>query len=233
MIELVVPELPQQELTLDSIDPVRGDAHPAGGGPPPLAGRIFLGGPHGRPLTREFVAADPDLAAYVERELEYHSYYLVYLNVSFAAEPAAPRLATATLDLKLSTTGNTSEPVALSMTPRQITDSVQVQRSVRFGPKLALMDVEATLGEVSKSTTRDEREVFLQALRQLRSDPTWEFRRTKTMDISGAFDLAMVVRTERDAAIGVTCTVTASTKGNLLRWYRQELAGPLQVGTVL
>jgi hypothetical protein len=119
------------------------------------------------------------------------------------------------------------------MTPRQITDTRQVQRSVRLGPQLALMNVEATLGEASKTTMREEREVFLQALRQLRSDPTWEFRRTKTMDISGAFNLAMVVRAERDAAIGVTCTMTASTKGNLLRWYRQELAGPLQVGTVL
>ncbi|XVQ11487.1 hypothetical protein ACQP1W_02585 [Spirillospora sp. CA-255316] len=233
MIKLTFPDLPRRELTLDSIDPVRGEPYPNGDGPPPLEGRVFLGGPHSRQVTPEFVADDPELSAYVERESEHHTYHLVFMNLSFAVEPVSPRLASATLDLRLSATVPTPEPVALSMTPRRITDSAQVQRGFRLGPQLMLMEVEASLGSIERTTVREEHELFLQALRLLRPDPAWEFRRTKSMNLEGAHDLVMVVRTARNTAAGVTCTVTASTKAHMRRWYRRELPDPLQLGAAL
>lgn len=233
MIELPVPDLPKRELTLESIDPVRGEAHPVGEAPPPLAGRIFLGGPYARQVTSDFVADDPGLSAYVDSESSHHAYHIVYMNLSFAARPVTPRLASATLSMKLSATVRTPEPIALSMSPRRMSDTTEVQRVFRLGPQLTLADVDASLGEIGKTTSRKEDEVFLQAMRLLRSDPAWEFRRTRTRDIEGSYDLVMIVRAARNAATGITCTVTASTKAHLRRWYRRELLDPLRLETAL
>ena len=252
-VELVVPEMSRRDLTLDWVETVRGDvpadeepvydappdgepAGPARGYPPrvvpPLRGRVSVGGPFADPVTPEFVAANAELSAFVRTESAHHEYHVVYMSVSFAARPATPRLVAARVELTLSSTVRTPEPVALSMSPRHFSDSTQVQRVLKLGPQLSLLEVEAGLGEVSRTTTREDREYFLQALNPMRSDPVWEFRRTKAMDHVGAYDQVMVVRTARGAATSVSGVVSASTKGNVWRWYEQDLPEPLRLASV-
>jgi hypothetical protein len=231
MITVTLPALVEDQLTLDSDEPTRG-AHGTGG-VPPLAGRVAVGGPYAVPVTPEFVAGDPGLRAFVEREMAQNVYHLVHLSLSFAAEPAAPALDQAAIELRLSAATAVCPPVAWSMTPLQITDSVNVERTFRLGPELKLEEAGLSLGSVERTVSGPRTEIFLQAQRELRSDPAWEFQRTRTMRLYGSHRLVMVIRAGKDDAVSISGTVRAATRGNLLRWYRRELPGPLPLTAVL
>lgn len=231
MIKISVPALESRDLVLDSITTVRGK--PESDIVPPLEGRIALGGPVSRHLTAHSVASDPSAADFLVEHSAHYAFHLVFFNLSFSAKPTVPRLLSVSLELSLSTPVSTPDPIALSMSPQRIVNFAQVEHGFRLGPELTFAGVEATLGEVSRSATWVEQSIFLQAMRQLRPDPGWEFRRTKTMDIAGSYDLAMVVRSPKNAATGITCTVTATTKGGLLNRYRRELPEPLLLETVI
>lgn len=233
MIEYSLPELPLREVVLDCVDPVRGGEEGVGA-PPPLAGRISLGGPDSRPITRAMVAKDSELLAYLEDESRFHEYYLVQVAMSFAVRPVTPRLTSATLALSLTSTVSPPEPAAVSMTPWLINSSVQRERTIKFGPQLTILEVEASLGEISTKTTSEQREPFLRALKLRTSEPCWEFTRTKTMELANCHDLVMVVRTARNSSTGITCQVSARTRGNITRrWAERELPDPLILSSVL
>jgi hypothetical protein len=225
MITVPLPALREQVLTLEPDDPTRG-ARGEGGAVPPLGGRITLGGPYAVAVTADYVADDRDLRAFVENEAAHRVYHIVHMSVSFAGEPARPRLHRAAIEIRLSGTA-APEPVAWSMSPLRVTDSVQVERSFRLGPELKLHDVEVSGAEVEQKESWQRTQVFLQAQRVLRSDPAWEFTRTKTMSMYGSYRLIMVVRAARDEVTSFSGTVTAATRGNLLRRYRRELPDPL------
>jgi hypothetical protein len=223
MIEIAVPPLRERELTLEPVTETRGDHEAAR--LPPLTRRIALGGPLAVPVTPDYVAGYPDLRTFVEQEAGHSTYRLVHLSVSFAAEPAAPRLEAVTLEFRLTAAREAPQPVAWSMAPLRLTDVAHVERSFRLGPHLKLEDVEVSAVEYEKVTSRQQVEVFLQAQRELRSDPAWEFRRTRALDLYGSHRLVMVVRAGREQATGISGTVHAVTKGNLLRRYRQQVTG--------
>jgi hypothetical protein len=231
MIMIPLPALPEQDLILDSSGPSRGEPH--NGSVPPMVGRIALGGPLAVPVTPDYVAADPALRAFVDREAAHSVYHIAHLSVSFAAEPATPRLHTASIELMLSPGGHEPEPVAWSMSPLLVTDPARVERRFRLGPELKLQDMELSLGEVEKTVSRQQAEVFLRAQRELRSDPAWEFKRTKSMNMYGSYRLVMVVRSARDGVTSMRVTLRVATKGNLLRWYRSDLPEPISVTAIL
>jgi hypothetical protein len=233
MIELSLPVLPEQELTLESDEPSRGGPDPGATGLPPLEGRVTLGGPFTVPVTPDYVADDPSLRMFVEQEAAHSVYHVVHLSLTFAGEPGAPRLARAAIELGLSSTSTAAEPVAWSMTPLRVTETAQVERSFTLGPTLKLHEAEASLGGIGQTVTGSRTDVFLQALRELRPDPAWEFTRTRDMHLYGSHRLTMVVRAPRDGATSLSGTVRAATKGGLLRWYRRELPDPLPLVSVL
>jgi hypothetical protein len=230
MIVVPLPALPEQQLTLEIDEPSRGARRDGG---LVLADRIALGGPYAVPVTTDYVAGDPDLKAFVEQEAVHSVYHVVHLSVSFATEPATPPLDRASIELTLSATAGVAPPVAWSMTPLQVVDPVQVTRRFRLGPQLKLQEVEVSLGEIERTTSRQRPEIFLQAQRELRSDPAWEFHRTGGMKLHGSYRLIMVVRAARDEAASVSGAMRASVKGNLLHWYRRELPGPLSLAAAL
>lgn len=231
MIAVALPALVEHQLTLDSDEPTRGAHHTDG--VPPLAGRVAVGGPYAVPVTPDFVADDPGLRAFVEREMAQNAYHLVHLSLSFAAGPASPALDRAAIEFRLSAAMAVCQPVAWSMTPLQITDSVNVERTFRLGPELKLHEFELSLGSVERTVSGPQAEIFLQAQRELRADPAWEFQRTRTMQLYGSYRLVMVIRAGKDDAVSISGTVRAATRGNLLRRYRRELPGPLQLAAVL
>lgn len=224
MIDISDPILPEQGLTLDVVNSIRGEHEP--GSTPQLTGRIFVGGPLAVPVTLEFVADDPGLRAFVEREA-HSTFHIVHMSVSFATDSTAPMLGTATLELRL-TSAVPPEPVAWSMTPLRLTDTSHVERRLRLGPQLKLIDV-----EFEQTTAREREEVFLQAQRELRSDPAWEFRRTKTSPLYGSHRLVMVVRAARGQSTNITAVVRATVRKNLLRRYEREIPGLLTLEAVV
>jgi hypothetical protein len=233
MIELSLPTLPERELTLESDDPSRDGSDSGAPGLPPLEGRVTLGGPLALPLTPDQITDDPVLRAYVEQEAAHSVYHLVHLSLSFAGQPGAPRLTSAKIELKLSSTSTGTEPIAWSMTPLRVTDTTQMERGFTLGPSLKLSEMEASVGEIKQTVTGSRTEVFLQALRELQPDPAWEFTRTRDMDLYGSYRLIMVVRAPLDGATSLSSTVRAATRTGLLRKYRRELPEPLTLVSVL
>jgi hypothetical protein len=188
-----------------------------------LTNRVAIGGPYAVPVTADYVASDLDLRAFVDGEAARFTYHLVHMSASFAGTAGQPRLETATVSLKLAAPTGSPEPVAWSMAPLRITDTAQVERRLTLGPQLKLQDAEVSAGQFEQTTSWQRIDVFLQAQRELRSDPGWEFRQTRTMRLQGSFRLTMVVRAASNKPVRVTGTVLATTRGNLLRRYRGQL----------
>lgn len=235
MIPVAFPDLPEQALVLEPDRRYRGGTSvlPEEDGTQLLAGRITLGGPYAVPVTPEYVAADPDLRAFVVREVAHNVYYLVHLSVSFAAEPSTPHMERLAIELRLSSSVTPPAPVAWSMAPLRLSDTVQVEHGFRLGPDLKLAGAEFNLGEVERNITEQRSKVFLQAQRELRSDPAWEFTSARKGSLYGSYRLVMVVRAAKGAATSINSTLRAATRENLLHRYRRELPESLPLTTVL
>lgn len=226
MIDVVLPELPQRELSLKANGPVRGPGDPAP--PPPLGGRILLGGPVSVPLDAKAVAHDAELQAFVEGEADSAVYHLLHLSITCEKDSEGPALHTVDVDLTLSADADAGadaivgfQPVALSMTPKQLTETVESTTSAQLGPQLAF---------VGYSRTSQQSRVCLEALRELRSDPGWEIRHTRTAKIGGTYRLAMVVRAPRGAKSRAAVAVGAAVrKGHVMRRYREEMPDPVSL----
>ncbi|AJT63903.1 hypothetical protein T261_2219 [Streptomyces lydicus] len=232
MIELADPQLPAHELVLLPDDPLRGEPG-TGDEPQPLAGRITLNGPSVRRLTPAQLAADAELAGYAEAEAGRYAYYLVWFAVTFSPSPKRPRLEFAHVALQLTSTPQEPRPVAHSMEPMRVTDPVQINRTRRLGPQLSLLGADASLGEVGRSVQYTTHQPFVEALGLQGADPAWEFRRTRTHELSGCHRLDVVVRTAADAVTEVAFTVKAGVKIPLLRRYTRRLPVPLRLEATL
>ncbi|MFD3997864.1 hypothetical protein [Streptomyces sp. NPDC058548] len=237
MIEFDDPRLPEQDLILLPDDALRGDEHPGPDrdpdAPPPLRGRVRLGGPLARRLTHDQLADDPALAEYLTEQAGTYDYYLVHLSLTFAPTPQRPRLEFAHLALDLSAKPETPPPLAHSMDPMRLTDAVQVTRTRRLGPQLSLLGADASLGEVGRSQEFTNHQPFAQALGLHESTPGWEFRRTVASELTGCHVLRLVVRTAADSVTDLACTVTAGVKIPLLRRYTRTLPHPLRLAATL
>lgn len=219
MIDVVLPDLPQRELSLPAAGPVRG---PGGSAPPPLGGKVLLGGPVSVPLDAKAVAHDMELQAFVEAEATSAVYHLLHLSITCEQESGGPELRTVDVDLTLSAdTVAAFQPTAWSMTPKQLTETVESTTSAQLGPQLAF---------VGYSRTVQQSRVCLEALRELRSDPGWQIRHTRAARIGGTYRLAMVVRAPRGATSRAAVTVEAAVrKGPVMRRYREAVPDPVSL----
>ncbi|WP_275560270.1 hypothetical protein [Streptomyces sp. 5-6(2022)] len=223
MIDVILPELPERELALLSEE----TPQPSG---PRLAGRVVLGGPVALPVTADLVGPDPELLDFLRTEADNAVYHLVHLSVTCARDAPDPALHSVNLDLSLTAEpvrrGTTVfQPVAWSMTPRQLTTEVTAPApAAHLGPRLGFQDGGGTaLGE----------RVCLEARRELRSDPGWEIRHTSAVRIGGTYRLAMVVRAPRGAVSRAAVAVGATVReGHTLHRFREELEEPLRLAAL-
>ncbi|MEU0846132.1 hypothetical protein ABZ370_42755 [Streptomyces sp. NPDC005962] len=215
MIDVILPALPERELTLVSEETPQS---------PALTGHVTLGGPVSVPVTAELVAGDPELSAFLAAEAHTAVYHLLHCAVSCARDAPEPALRTVNLDLTLSTATETAafEPVAWSMAPHQLAEAADAPLSVRLGPRLGLRDGHHAVAAGER--------VCLEARRELRPDPGWEIRRTGAVPIGGTYRLAMVVRAPRGtvslAAVAVGATVR---EGHTPHRFRAEIAHPVRL----
>lgn len=227
MIDLELPPLPQQKVSLQ----LESDLRTVGGA---LDGRITLGGPIAASVTPAYVAGDADLRLYVEQEAAHSIYHLVHLSLSFEAELDTPALETTALELSLSSTAAAHEPVAWSMMPTRITDPTQLSTTVRLGPQLKLFGIDATAGSWERGRVERDKDVFLEALHELRADPAWHLYRTQTMPLRGSHRFIMVLRAPRGATTRVNITVRASVSaGRWFRHYQTQLQNPLVLSAAI
>ncbi|WP_369232454.1 hypothetical protein AB5J56_10910 [Streptomyces sp. R21] len=238
MIEATFPELPEESLSL-ALDRTgrAGEPVPAG---PPLDGRVSLGGPFAVPVTPAYVAADKDLAAFVEQESARARYHVVHLAVTVAPEPRTPRLDSVQVELGLSPSGGPAvgagqePPIAWSMTPSKISHEVEIGTSLKIGPQLKIGPVQATLGEAGRTRTARRSHPLVEALGELSPQPRWVMRATKDAPLSGSQRLIMVIRVPIGMTAELLTTMHASVmKGSILRRYVRQLPGPLSLSTVV
>ncbi|MBI0382124.1 hypothetical protein JBE27_39140 [Streptomyces albiflaviniger] len=223
MIDVILPELPERELALLSEE----TPQPSG---PRLAGRVVLGGPVALPVTADLVGTDPELLDFLRTEADNAVYHLVHLSVTCARDAPDPALHSVNLDLSLTAEPvrrgtAVFQPVAWSMTPRQLTAEVtESAPAAHLGPRLGFQD--------GGDTVFGER-VCLEARRELRSDPGWEIRHTSAVRIGGTYRLAMVVRAPRGAVTRAAVAVGATVReGHTLHRFREELEEPLRLAAL-
>jgi hypothetical protein len=232
VVELELPEPGFTDLPLVNAAEDRG-LTPGEVEPAPLKGLVLVGGPHGFRLTADRLAADPELSRFIEQDATTREYYFVHLAVSFPAQ-GSPKLRSAQVRLTLTSVPGTPEPFALDIKPLKDGDQVSVQRTVRFGPKLKLLDaVGAEVGGVENVISFQRADLVVRGVGLDSSSPGWEFTRTASQKLEGACRLELIVQTGQGVALSVSGAVTAQAGGNIPWPYRGDLPGPLTFGAVL
>ncbi|MDH2426837.1 hypothetical protein [Sphaerisporangium sp. TRM90804] len=172
------------------------------------------------------------MRGYIEQEAEHHRYHEVHLSVTFSDPGWGPALHSVTLRATLiAATGSAEQPIAWSMAPARIEDPAQRNVQFEIKPQLKVAGVEASIGALTGSLPKTGTP-FLLALRELRSDPRWELKRTRNLPLDGTQRLVLVVRAPKEADTTMAVEVKASTKSSILRRYR-ALPTPLRLSATL
>jgi hypothetical protein len=95
------------------------------------------------------------------------------------------------------------------MEPARLFDRLEISRTVSFGPSLKIVGVglEAK-AEVGHKGERQD--VFVEALYELESSPTWMLRRTSSTPLQGLQRFHLVVRAQKGATTVGTVSASAT-----------------------
>lgn len=89
-------------------------------------------------------------------------------------------------------------PVAFALEPQRLVSGAYTTRSgVTFGARAGTSTVGLS-AEASQSEEMEIRQPFVVAAGEGESDPEWRYRRTKTMELDGAHEMAMLVKLDPD-----------------------------------
>jgi hypothetical protein len=161
----------------------------------PLDKRLSIGGPVTRHIGRESTD-DIELQRFLEGEGADHDFYLVRLDCTLRHDDDEP-FASALLAIDLSAKEDDgSAPIAWSMDPLELFDAVPVSRTIGLSPSLKILGLglEATTEVGDKHERKD---VFVEALYQLESNPTWAMYRTGSTQLRGVQGFTLVVQARK------------------------------------
>jgi hypothetical protein len=97
------------------------------------------------------------------------------------------------------------------MQPDKMVDAVEVSRTVSLGPSLKILGVGLDLkAEQQRSVNRQQ--VFLEAMYELESTPSWSLYRTEAVELRGLYRFHLVVRAPKDAMVTGTTLVEAKVR---------------------
>jgi hypothetical protein len=191
----------------------------------PLQGRLSIGGPVIRRIDAESTD-DVELQHFLDVEGARYDYYLVRLNCTLRHDDDEP-FASALVGIGLSTgEAEAPDPIAWSMDPNRLFDSVPVNRTLSLSPSLKILgvgvDAKAEIG-----AQRERKDVFVEALYELESNPTWAMFRTGTTQLRGGHCLSLVVRAQRGTTTlgSVAASATVERKRFGLIAYRAAFPG--------
>ena len=208
MIAIEMPDPPIQDLVLTpKADSFRGTA-PGPEAREPLRNRVSIGGPVHRRIDADL--ADTEQLRFLREEAADSDFYLLHLTCTLhpvAEEPFTEAL----IELDLTNADNTKAPIAWSMHPDQMVDTVEVSRTVSLGPALKIFGVGVNLtGQQQRSVTK--REIFVEALYELESTPSWGLYRTSSSELRGLFRFHLVVRAPKRSMVSGTTSVQAKVQ---------------------
>jgi hypothetical protein len=192
---------------------------------------IALGGPVSIPVTAEHLVDEEDAAAFVRVREGSFSFFLVHLACAFRPLEDEPLLtATVRVDLVRGDGASSPRPIALSIKPLRLSEPVEVSRTIRLGASLKILQP-----GVEWEETRTFGDPFVEGLNELRSDPVWEFRRTRHTDIRGSQRLVLVVQSPMgsDARGSVALSATVARKRLGILSYAANLPGGNRLDFVL
>lgn len=198
-MEVQLPKLAFEEMVLSPTEPVKR-------GKPALdVDRVIrIGGPISVPVTVDAIPEDDETRPFIESWSTDFSFHLVHVACTVLPDEENP-LEQVSLDFVLSREdGTTPSPVALSMAPARLEQPVELSRTIKLGGSLRILNAEAQ--RVEKSVTQS---VHVEALNELRSNPSWRIYRTDSFAIKGMQNFAMVVKAPKAASNG-TLTVKAT-----------------------
>ncbi|MBG0562554.1 hypothetical protein [Actinoplanes aureus] len=234
MTPLTAPALEAQPLDLDlEATTVRGKDEEVSDSPD-LSGRVFLGGPVSLPIT----AADADdagLVRWLKAQEQRYRFWRMHLEVTFQTRDGDPPFEAAAVQLDLASRQEHADPpITWSMAPRLLSDDVEVVRRWQLGPELGLADVTANVGNIGRERRTTEGAVYLEAVRLLRPDAAWEFRRTKQRPLSGLPEpLVAIVRAPVGHSVQAVVSVRATVRERQLFRYRSRSATPVLLSAEL
>lgn len=195
-----LPEPPEYELVLEASPQATRGVRAAGDELPAMAlealdKRLSIGGPVTRRIGPESTD-DVELQRFLEDEGADHDFYLVRLDCTLRHEDDEP-FASALLALDLSAReDDASAPIAWSMDPIRLFDPVPVSRTISLSPSLKILgiglDAKAEVGD-----KRERKDVFVEALYELESTPTWAMFRTGSTQLRGVQGFNFVVQARK------------------------------------
>lgn len=227
MITIEMPDPPMQDLVLEpKADYFRGVA-PEPETREPLHHRISVGGPVHRRIDTDSTD-DTELRRFLEDAAADWDFYLLHLTCTL--QPAAEEPFTeALIELDLGHADSAGAPIAWSMHPDRLVDTVEISRTVSLGPTLKILGVGVNLtGEQQRKATK--REIFLEAMYELESTPSWGLYRTSSSELRGLFRFHLVVRAPKHSMVIGTTSVEAKVRRRRFGVipYRADLANAPQ-----
>jgi hypothetical protein len=184
MIEIELAEGPDSSVPLD-LRLVRG----VGGLPMRLENLVVVGQPQTARLTPERTKDDPDLTRFIEAEANRSHYHLVAFSCTFAPTDAH-RIAAAWVQVGLANIDapDAQPPVATSLEPTKL----EQIRPISVTAKIVIPCVFTT--ELGVSSTKEFRQVVLEARYEGTSKPAWHFTDSRQAAIRGLQRLRLIVR---------------------------------------
>lgn len=209
MIIFEVPDPPARDLVLTpKADHFRGKAAEPEARQP-LRHRISVGGPVYRRIDA-VSADDAELRRFLEAEEAESDFYLLHLTCTLRPAQEEP-FTEALIELDLAQSGGTEAPIAWSMDPDLACDPVELSRTVSLGPTLKFSGVGVDLkAEQQRKVTRQE--VFLEAMYELESTPSWGLYRTASSELRGLHRFRLVVRTPKGSVVSGTTLIEAKVQ---------------------
>jgi hypothetical protein len=209
MIAVELPDPPMQDLVLvPKAEHFRGQA-----GEPearePLRHRISIGGPVYRRIDADSTD-DAELRRFLVEEAADSDFYLLHLVCTLRPSEEEP-FKEVLIELDLAQKGGARAPIAWSMEPDRVTDAVELSRTFSLGPTLKFsgVGVDLTAGQGRKIT---KQEVFLEAMYELESTPSWGLYRTSSTELRGQQRFHLVIRAPKGSVVSGTTLVEAKVQ---------------------
>jgi hypothetical protein len=166
-----------------------------GAAPAPPGTYVALGAITTTPLTAQTVGLDPNLAQAIAGDAV-NRYFHVRFTCTFHPSGNASFEKAWVLG-NLSGEGDAPAPIALSLDPLRSDHPVEITQGFELG-----LDFKFLSAKGSDNVKMPAALIFLEALNEGLSDPSWEFTQTPADRLSGLQRLQMIVRTGKSGGHG-------------------------------
>jgi len=154
-----------------------------------------MGGPVVRRISNDSTD-DVELRRFLQEDAGDSDFYLLRLTCTLRADDDEPFTEVLLGVLLSAADAGLDAPIAWSMEPARLAEPVEISRSVAFGPSLKILGI-GLESKVDVGEKRERQDVFVEALYELESTPTWAMYRTRSTALQGLQRFHLVVKAAR------------------------------------